>query len=62
MQGEQDRLLSVYEGAEFLGINPHTLRRLAWERKIRSFKVLSRLRFKKSDLQNLITERPPVAK
>ncbi len=31
---------------------------VAWERRIRNFKVLGALRFKRSDLEALIVERP----
>ncbi len=53
-----DELLSAEEAGALVGLNPATLRRMAWERKIRSFKVLRCLRFKRSDLEKLIVERP----
>ena len=57
-QVTHDKLLSAKEAAELTGLNPSTLRKLAWQRKIRSFKVLGALRFKNSDLEALIVERP----
>ena len=53
-----EKLLSATDGAELIGLQPTTLRRLAWQRKIRSFKVLGALRFRRSDLEALIEERP----
>lgn len=53
-----EKLLSAKEAAELTGLHPATLRKLAWQRKIRSFKVLGSLRFKKTDLEQLIEERP----
>ncbi len=50
--------LTADEAAVITGLKPATLRRLAWERRIRSFKVLNALRFKRSDLEELIVERP----
>ena len=53
-----EKLLSAIDGAELIGLQPTTLRKLAWQRKIRSFKVLGALRFRRSDLEALIEERP----
>ena len=55
---ELERLYSAHQAAEITGLSPTTLRRLAWQGKIRSFKVLDALRFKKEDLEDLIVERP----
>ena len=55
---EEALLLTASEGALVTGLSPNTLRRMAWERSIRSFKVLGALRFKRSDLEALIVERP----
>ena len=52
------KLLTANEAAEFTSLNVSTLRKLAWQRRIRSYKVLGALRFRKSDLEALITERP----
>lgn len=52
-----EKLLSATDGAELIGLAPTTLRKLAWQGKIRSFKVLGALRFRKSDLEKLVTER-----
>jgi len=54
---EEALYLTANEGALITGLHPSTLRRMAWERKIRSFKVLGALRFKRSDLEALIVER-----
>ncbi len=53
-----EKLLSAIDAAELIGLQPTTLRKLAWQRKIRSFKVLGALRFKRSDLEELVAERP----
>lgn len=57
----QNALLSADEGARITGLSPATLRKLAWQRRIRSFKVLGCLRFKQGDLEGLIRERPAKA-
>ncbi len=57
---EHERLLSAEEGSQITGLHPTTLRRLAWQRRIRSCKVLGALRFKRCDLEALIQERPPL--
>ena len=54
----KDKLLTAKEAAEVTGLHPATMRKLAWQRRIRSFKVLGSLRFKRSDLEELIVERP----
>ncbi len=56
------KLVSAVEGSRITGLQPETLRRLAWERKIRSFKVLGALRFKPEDLEALIQERPVLSR
>jgi len=56
----QEKLLNVDEAAQLTGLRPATLRKLAWQRRIRSFKILGSLRFKASDLEDLIIERPPI--
>jgi len=53
-----EKLLSADEAAELTGLHPATLRKMAWQRRIRSFKVLGALRFKRRDLEELIVERP----
>ncbi len=57
-----EKLLSADEAAEVVGLHPATLRKLAWQRRIRSFKVLGCLRFRRADLETLIVERPAVEK
>ncbi len=52
------KLLTANEASEFTSLNVSTLRKLAWQRRIRSYKVLGALRFKRADLEQLITERP----
>ncbi|MCZ6623583.1 MAG: helix-turn-helix domain-containing protein [Deltaproteobacteria bacterium] len=49
--------LTANEGSLITGLHPSTLRKMAWERRIRSFKVLGALRFKRADLEALIVER-----
>ena len=53
-----EKLLSADEASELTGLHPATLRKMAWQRRIRSFKVLGALRFKRRDLEELIVERP----
>jgi hypothetical protein len=54
------KLVSADEGAECTGLAPSTLRKLAWQQKIRSYKVLGALRFRLEDLEALIQERPAI--
>jgi excisionase family DNA binding protein len=60
MAERQEPLLTASEASRITGLNPETLRRLAWQRRIRSFKVLGALRFKRQDLEALIVERPAI--
>lgn len=53
-----EKLLTAEEAAELTGLHAATLRKMAWQRRIRSYKVLGALRFKQSDLEELIVERP----
>ncbi len=55
---QEENFLTADEAAQITGLHPTTIRKLAWERKIRSFKVLGAVRFKRSDLEQLIVERP----
>jgi hypothetical protein len=55
-------LVSAAEGEAITGLRRETLRKWAWQRKIRSFKVLGALRFSRNDLEKLILERPPIQK
>lgn len=57
-ENQMEKLLSAKEAAELTGLHPATLRKMAWQRRIRSYKVLGALRFRKSDLEGMITERP----
>jgi excisionase family DNA binding protein len=57
MVDNTEKLLTAEEGAEITGLHPTTLRKLAWQRRIRSYKVLGALRFKAEDLEELIVER-----
>ncbi len=54
----EERFLTAEQAAKFTGLHPSTLRKLAWQRRIRSFKVLGTLRFQREDLEELIVERP----
>ena len=54
----KEELLTAGQGSRVTGLSPATLRKMAWQRRIRSFKVLGALRFKRSDLEALIQERP----
>lgn len=51
-------LLTAQEASEFVGLHPATLRKLACQRRITSYKVRGALRFKKEDLESLIVKRP----
>ena len=55
---QKSELVSADTGSLITGLKPSTLRKLAYERRIRSFKVLRCLRFRRSDLEALIVERP----
>ena len=54
----EKRFLTADEAAAFTGLSPATLRKMAWQRRIRNYKVLGALRFKQEDLEKLIVERP----
>lgn len=58
MEESTERLLNADEAAAITGLHATTIRRLAWQRRIRSYKVLSALRFKREDLLELIVEQP----
>ena len=51
-----EQLLTAEEAAGLTGLHAATLRKMAWQRRIRSFKVLGALRFKRSDLEELIVD------
>jgi len=55
---DESIFLTANEGSLITGLHPSTLRKMAWERRIRSFKILGALRFKRADLEALIVERP----
>ncbi len=57
---DQENFLTAEEAAHITGLRPATIRKLAWERRIRSFKILGAVRFKREDLEGLIIERPAV--
>jgi len=57
-----EKLLDAEEAADLIGLHPSTIRKLAWQRRIRSFKVLGALRFKRADLEAIIVERPVQSK
>ena len=58
MESVTEKLLTAEEASELTGLHPATLRKLAWQRRIRSFKVLGAVRFKRSDVEKLVVERP----
>jgi excisionase family DNA binding protein len=51
-------LLTADEAAQLTGLAPTTIRRLAWQRRVRSYKILGALRFRVEDLEALAIERP----
>jgi len=55
---QEELFLTADEGALIVGLRPSTLRKMAWERRIRSFKIMGAVRFRRSDLEALIVERP----
>jgi len=55
---EEGLFLTADEAALITGLRPATIRKMAWERRIRSFKIMGAVRFKRSDLEALIVERP----
>ena len=55
-----EEFLSADQAAEVISLHPNTLRKLAWQRRVKSYKVLGALRFKRSDLEGLIVEREAV--
>ncbi len=57
---EKDRLVDAEDGSRITGLAPATLRKMAWQRRIRSFKVLKKLLFRREDLERLVVERPPI--
>ena len=57
---EKALFLTADEAALIVGLRPATLRKMAWEQRIRSFKIMGAVRFKREDLEALIIERPAV--
>jgi len=55
---EEALFLTADEGYLITGLRPATLRKMAWEGRIRSFKIMGAVRFKRADLEALIVERP----
>jgi len=55
---EEETFLTADQGSLVTGLKPSTLRKMAWERRIRSFKIMGAVRFRRSDLEALIIERP----
>ena len=59
---DSENLITAEQAAKLTGLHPTTIRKLAWQRRIRSFKVLGALRFKRHDLEELIVERKALTK
>jgi excisionase family DNA binding protein len=58
MTSEQEQdLVGVSEGERLTGLSRATLYKLARQGRIRSFKVLTALRFRRADLMALVCER-----
>jgi len=55
---EEALFLTAKEGYLITGLRPATLRKMAWEGRIRSFKIMGAVRFRRADLEALIIERP----
>jgi excisionase family DNA binding protein len=49
-----DRLLTVTEAAELLGVQPRTLYKWAWQRRLRVVKLGRLTRVRASDVQKMI--------
>jgi predicted DNA-binding transcriptional regulator AlpA len=55
----EDDLVDASEGVRLTGLSKATLYKLSRTRRIRSFKVLSALRFRRGDLLALVREKSP---
>ncbi len=55
---DSEGFITAEQAAKVTGLHPTTIRKLAWQRRIRSFKVLGAVRFKRSDVEKLVVERP----
>ncbi len=51
-------LVDINEAVRITGLDKDTIYRLSRQGRLRSFKVLSALRFERDDLRALVTERP----
>ncbi len=58
MSTNDRQLIDVNEAARMTGLDKDTIYRLSRQGKLRSFKVLSALRFERADIEALITVRP----
>lgn len=58
---ESRDLVDIREAERLTGLDKCTLYKLARTQRIRSFKVLTALRFSKADLAELVIERPSIA-
>ncbi len=47
----REKLINAIQAAEMVNLKPQTIRRHAWQRKIRSYLVAGTLRFKPSELE-----------
>ena len=56
---DSQHLVDITEAQRLTGLDKNTLYKLARTGRVRSFKVLSALRFLKSDLTSLVVERTP---
>jgi excisionase family DNA binding protein len=54
MQKEEDKICTVQEAANYLKISTSTIRRMANQRKISSFRVNTRIRFHLADLDEYV--------
>lgn len=57
----EERLLSLVEALEYLGISKPTLYRMIRDKSILAYKVRGRWRFRENDLQDYVKSRANVA-
>lgn len=58
---ESPHLVDINEAARLTGLSHSTIYRLARQRRLRSFKVLTALRFDRADLMALVRENTATA-
>jgi excisionase family DNA binding protein len=54
-----EELIDANEAARITGLQPPTIRKLAYQGRIPAYRVLGALRFRRADVSALVVERPP---